>query len=68
MNIEVAEGIQVVHDGHRYAGGDIADVPQHLGEKWIRAGWASEVAPQGTEERPTPAAEKPSHPVRAARR
>jgi hypothetical protein len=43
MKITVAEGIQVVHEGHRYADGDTAEVPDYLAEKWVRSGWASEI-------------------------
>jgi hypothetical protein len=43
MRIKVAAGIQVVHEGERYMDGEVAEVPQHLGEKWIRFGWAAEV-------------------------
>lgn len=42
MKVTVTQGIQVVHDGQVYLNGASADVPDALGQRWIRNGWASE--------------------------
>jgi hypothetical protein len=45
VNVTVAQGIQVVHEGQRYPGGVTLEVPGPVAHKWIRAGWVTETEP-----------------------
>lgn len=42
MNVTVQHGIQVVHAGQHYFGGDQVDVPESVAAEWIRYRWAVE--------------------------
>jgi hypothetical protein len=46
------QGIQVAHEGERFAEGETDEVPDCLAQKWIRAGWVTEVKPVATNQRP----------------
>jgi hypothetical protein len=43
MKVKVAEGLQVAHEGTVWRDGATADVPDHVAEPWLEAGWVTEV-------------------------
>lgn len=45
MKVTVTQGVQVVHDGQVYRNGASAEVPERVGQRWIRNGWASSEGP-----------------------
>lgn len=39
--VTVVDGMQAVHAGVVYGGGETADVPVSVAEYWVRSGWAT---------------------------
>lgn len=56
MKVTVAQGIQVVHKGKRFADGVLLEVSDELARRWLRAGWVSEedCSPVARQTRSTP--------------
>lgn len=45
MKVKVVQPVQVVHAAKKYTIGQTADVPDVVGQEWVRQGWAKEVKP-----------------------
>ncbi|MGO9352485.1 MAG: hypothetical protein ACLP3C_17325 [Mycobacterium sp.] len=45
MKIKVAQPYRLIHAGTVYTEGDTADVDDHIGQEWVRQGWATEAKP-----------------------
>jgi hypothetical protein len=43
VKVKVTQPVQFVHEGTRYTIGQTADVPDTVGQDWIRQGWATEI-------------------------
>jgi hypothetical protein len=41
--VKVHKGTQVVHDGKVYDNEETVDVPDEVGQFWVRSGWCSEM-------------------------
>jgi len=48
MKVKVVDGFRVAHEGVPYSPGDTADVPNPVGQEWVRASWATEIQPSKT--------------------
>jgi hypothetical protein len=65
MQVTVIGHYRVVHDGHAYVPGDIADVPDDVAKSWLLWGYVTPVDPQP---QPEPQPEQPEPEQEARRR